>query len=549
MPLHDSALRVLRALPEAAIFVNPQGRVLAANRAALAVMMAAGDSTRPAGSFPVAPEGAPAFAQLLRQWSRSADPTPGSFTVASPSGPVVFNARGAVTVPATGQEPAVLFVRFWPRDEANPFVLLNQKITELHDEVARRVQVEDALRRSEAALQDRVAESEALHRVKDEFLAIASHELRTPLNAILGWSAVLRRLPPHERGDKGLDVIQRNAEAQAKLVDDILDVSRIITGKMRLETRVCDLTALVRDAVDVVRPSAVAKAIDLQVRCPTEPCQLVADPDRIAQVVWNLLSNAVKFSDRGGTVHVTLTKPGSQYALHVSDTGIGIEPDFLPFVFDRFKQADSSTTRRTGGLGLGLALVRHIVELHGGAVDARSDGPGTGALFTCTFPIRAVVDTASVELPAADAVAAPTETTPGPADTRSLHGVRVLVVDDEADARELLATMLTHAGGQVQVAASAAEATEVLARFTPHVLVSDVGMPGENGYSLLRRVRASGPPASRQVPALALTAYTRRDDRDQALAAGFTAHLGKPVLQDTLIATVASLAASATPPR
>lgn len=537
MPLHDSALRLLRALPDAAVLLDTQGALLAANRAARAII---DGQARADGRFPIAADGAAAFSELLRRWSRSSDPTPGLFDVDGPSGPVTFSARGSLAVPATDGERAVLFVRFWPRDDANPFLLLNQKVTELHDEVARRIQVEEALRRSEAALQARVAESEALHRAKDEFLAIASHELRTPLHAILGWAAVLRMPGTRAHHEKGLDVIQRNAAAQAKLVDDILDVSRIITGKMRLETRLCDLGALVDDAVDVVRPSAAAKALALQVVRPPEPCWLVADPDRIGQIIWNLLSNAVKFTEPDRTVHVSLTRQGSQYALEVRDQGIGIEAAFLPFVFDRFRQADSSTTRRAGGLGLGLALVRHIVELHGGTVHARSDGPGTGASFTLMFPIRAVAESAATTSPSVDVVS-PSSSAHG---VRSLHGVRVLVVDDEADARDLLAAALTNAGACVHAAASADQAFEALAGFVPHVLVSDIGMPGENGYSLLRRVRAEGPSISRTLPAVALTAYTRGEDRESALTAGFTAHLGKPVSPEALIATVAALAES-----
>ncbi len=547
MALHESAVRTLRALPDAAVFLNAEGVLLAANRAARNAMATAAGEVLPGGRFPVAPESAEAFAWLLRQWSRSTEPTPGAFVVAGPSGPVVFTARGAVAVPGADRESTVLFVRFWPRDDANPFLLLNQKITELNDEVARRIQVEEALRRSEAALQERVAESEALHRAKDEFLAIASHELRTPLHAILGWSAVLRSQPSLERSQKGLDVIQRNAAAQAKLVDDILDVSRIITGKMRLETRVCDLAALVGDAVDVVRPSAAAKALELRVVSPPEPCLLVADPDRISQIIWNLLSNAVKFTDRGGIVQVSLTKQDSHYVLEIRDNGMGIEPAFLPFVFDRFKQADSSTTRRTGGLGLGLALVRHIVELHGGSADARSDGPGTGASFTFTLPIQAVAHVMGPASPPVDAVASPPSAAAG--DTRSLRGVRVLVVDDEADARDLLTALLTHAGSEVHAASSASEAVEAVARFAPHVLVSDIGMPGENGYSLMKRLRASGPTEHRHMPALALTAYTRGEDRESALAAGFTAHLGKPVPPDALLSMVATLADISKQPR
>jgi signal transduction histidine kinase/CheY-like chemotaxis protein len=537
--LPETAVRVLHALPEAAIYITTHGDVLAANRLARAALGVAGRADeRPLKRLPV--EDAAALTDTLRQWGRSTTPTPGSFTAATPSGSEPFSARGSVIVARAGEQPAVLLVRFSPRRTSNPFVLLNRKVTELHDEVARRVQVEDALRRSEAALQERVTEAEALNRAKDEFLATVSHELRTPLNAILGWASLLRLRAPDDQTAKALEVIHRNAVSQARLIDDILDVSWIITGKMRLETRPCDLAALVEEAVEVVRPSAEARQITLTVDRPLDACRLVADPDRIRQVAWNLLSNAVKFTERQGAVHVRIAQDGSQFVLDVDDTGTGIDPAFLPFVFDRFKQADSSTTRRAGGLGLGLALVRHIVELHGGSVNAQSDGLGRGASFSVALPIRAVV-----EIPEPFGHEITPEAEPLPAELRELDGLRVLVVDDEPDARELLALLLTQAGGEVTTAASAAEALDALTRQRTDVLVSDIGMPGENGYALMRRVRSETPPGVREIPSVALTAYTRREDRLAALDAGFTAHIGKPVRPGDLIATVVTLA----PPR
>ncbi len=522
------------------MFTSARGQVLVANAAArLALGLAEERPT--ACDFAALFADSPAkLADTLRSWASSSAPTPGAFTLRA-EGTTTFNAKGCVIVPATVDTSAVLLVRFWRRAEANPFLLLNQKITELNDEVARRAQAEEALRRSETALRERADEAEALNRSKDEFLATVSHELRTPLNAILGWSTLLRRRAgSDEQLGKGLQVIQRNAESQAKIIDDILDVSRIITGKLILETLPTDLLAIIEDAIEVVRPSAAAKEITLVVPPPSEACVLIADSDRIRQTVWNLLSNAVKFTDRGGEVRVEVSREGSRFVLVVSDTGKGIEPAFLPFVFDRFKQADSSITRRAGGLGLGLAIVRHIVELHGGAVEAFSEGPGRGATFTVTLPIRAITTTAVTPEPKTRDQTASQHPAPS-----ALHGLRVLVVDDEPDARELLAAVLTQAGGEVDTAGSAAEALEQISQFRPHVLVSDVGMPDEDGYSLIRRLRKRDVQQGGAIPAVALTAYTRAEDRSTALAAGFTTHIGKPVNPDDLLATIAHLAALA----
>jgi PAS domain S-box-containing protein len=379
--------------------------------------------------------------------------------------------------------------------------------------------------------------AEEASRVKDEFLATVSHELRTPLNAILGWSSLLLQRAPDSSQLKGLEVIHRNARTQAKIIDDILDVSRIITGKLRLEPKPADLVQIVRDAMEVIRPSALAKRIHVELVTEGEACLLVADPERLQQVTWNLLSNAVKFTDPGGTIKVRLRHEGARLSLQVSDTGRGIAPEFLPFVFDRFKQADSSTTRRVGGLGLGLAIVRHIVELHGGQASAHSEGLGRGATFTVTLPVRAVVPPQASSESHAEFEARTPLVSAG-----SLRGVKVLVVDDEADARDLLQTVLTEAGANVETAGSAVDGLAKLLRFRPHVLVSDIGMPEMDGYQLIERVKALPEEQGGGVAAIALTAYTRQVDKSKALALGFAAHLGKPVNPNDLLAAVAALA-------
>jgi signal transduction histidine kinase len=323
----------------------------------------------------------------LRKWAASVEPTPGTLTLSLALEAVTFEAQGSTIFPRSGGVPEVLLVRL--RDREDPVVLLNQKLGELNAEVTRRIRTEAALRQSEAALRERAIEAEALNRAKDEFLSTVSHELRTPLNAILGWVDLLRRSATRAEVDKAAAVIHRNAKAQAKLIEDILDLSRIISGKFHIELDSCDLAALVAEGLAVVRPAAEAKRLELTTDLPESGCVLTADGPRLQQVLWNLLSNAVKFSEPGGHVHVELRRDGKAATLSVRDDGIGIEPAFLPFVFDRFKQADASSTRHVGGLGLGLSLVRHIVELHGGSVDAASPGRSRGANFNVTLPIRA----------------------------------------------------------------------------------------------------------------------------------------------------------------
>jgi signal transduction histidine kinase/ActR/RegA family two-component response regulator len=378
--------------------------------------------------------------------------------------------------------------------------------------------------------------SEQANRAKDEFLGVVSHELRTPLNAILGWSQLLRgdKVVNPTILTKGLAVIERNSRAQVKLIEDILDVSRIISGKLRLELRPLDLDGVLRAAVEVIRPAADAKSVTLRTG-GSSSALVLGDPDRLQQVLWNLLSNAVKFTPAGGHVDVVLERVGRNVRVIVTDSGKGIEPDFLPYVFERFRQADSSTTRRHGGLGLGLAIVRHVVELHGGSVRALSTGHDRGSTFVIKLPTHEGGREDGAREPS---VRVMRDTDPGA--MARLDGIRVLVVDDEPDAREVLGTILIAAGAEVEIASSAYEALEGLASFAPDVLVSDVGMPGDDGYALIRQVREGVSRFSR-VPALALTAYASPEDARRAVLAGFDTHLSKPVEPATLTAVVSRL--------
>jgi PAS domain S-box-containing protein len=374
-------------------------------------------------------------------------------------------------------------------------------------------------------------------RLKDEFLATLSHELRTPLNAIVGWSRLLMdgQLGP-EDSQRAVETINRNAAAQNQLIADMLDVSRIVSGKLRLDLRSVDPGAVIRAAVDTVLPAAQAKGIELQTVMDPGAGPITGDPDRLQQVVWNLLSNAIKFTPRNGHVLIRLEQPNSHIAITVEDNGPGVDQDFLPYVFDRFRQADASSTRRHGGLGLGLAIVRHLVELHGGTVHAESRTSGNGAVFSIKLPRRAV-----------SAAGSPLER--HPADDRgadpvaiSLAGVTVLAVDDQQDALDLVSAVLARRGAHVFTALSTADAFEVLTRERPDVVLADVEMPGEDGLMFIRRVRALPSEEGGSVPAAALTAYASSADRTHALLAGFDMHVPKPVQPVELAAVVARLA-------
>jgi signal transduction histidine kinase/ActR/RegA family two-component response regulator len=379
------------------------------------------------------------------------------------------------------------------------------------------------------------ADAERANRLKDDFLATLSHELRTPLNAILGYAQILRHGPagPDDVAE-AMEVIERNARAQTQLIEDLLDVSRITSGKLRLDVRTVDPASLIAAALEAVTTAAHAKGIRINQVLDPSAGPVSGDAARLQQVIWNLVTNAVKFTPRGGQVQVRLARVNSHVEITVSDTGQGIEPEFLPVIFERFRQADATTTRHQGGLGLGLAIVKHLVELHGGAVSANSPGKGRGAIFTVTLPIAVVSATGDDPDPARAADPA------SPRVDTILRGVRILVVDDDADARSLMNRVLAAAGANVATAADVPQALAALAKDKPDLLISDIGMPKQDGYDLIREVRHRGLTA-RDLPAIALTAFARSEDRRRALLAGFQVHVAKPVEPAELTATAASL--------
>ena len=381
------------------------------------------------------------------------------------------------------------------------------------------------------------AEAERANRLKDDFLATVSHELRTPLTAVLGWVQMLRsgQIATEERRERALETIERNARAQSQLIEDLLDVSRIMSGKLQLEVESVTVTSIVEAAIESARPAAAVK--EITVDAELDPAaQIVGDPGRIQQIVWNLLSNAVKFTPRSGSVKVTLRRSGGFVEAEVTDSGQGIAPEFLPYAFEPFRQAEGSSTRKHGGLGLGLSIVKYLVELHGGTIAASSEGIGRGATFTARFPVaHAMVDAASRVSPRGDFLATGDLDCPP-----EIAGLRVLIVDDEPDTRELLCAILERCGVHVDTAGSAAEAMRALESGHPDVLLSDIGMPDEDGYSLLRRIREL-PDALGRTPAIALTAYARSEDRTRALLAGFKAHVPKPIDPRELVAVLVSI--------
>jgi signal transduction histidine kinase/ActR/RegA family two-component response regulator len=374
-------------------------------------------------------------------------------------------------------------------------------------------------------------EAQEANRVKDEFLATLSHELRTPLNAIVGWSHVLQQGPPDDVVvQRAAEIIVRNAQAQVNLISDLLDVSRIVAGKLRLSPSVVDLALVVEAALDALRPASAARELTVATPRLDRDARVWGDADRLQQIAWNLLANAVKFTPRGGHVDVSLERQGEEHVLTVRDDGPGIEPGFLPYVFDRFRQADASTTRSHGGLGLGMAIVRHLVEAHGGQVMAHNRTDGRGAVFTVRLPATQRQDLS------------PAVVAQGPTPSDALREVRVLVVDDEEDSREIVSTVLAREGAQVLTASGAAEAWELVRSERPHVLVADIQMPGEDGYSLLRRLRALPADQGGLTPAAAVSAYAGHEHRQAALLAGFQVHLAKPVSPTEVVAAVATLA-------
>lgn len=382
-------------------------------------------------------------------------------------------------------------------------------------------------------------EAETASRLKDEFLATVSHELRTPLNAILGWTTMLRNGRVGEQDSaRALDTIERNARAQAQLIEDILDVSRTISGKLRLNVKPLQVISVIRAAIDSVRPAAVAKDIHLELLLDPSADHIQADEARLQQVVWNLLANAIKFTPKNGRVQVKLERVDGKAEITVSDTGEGIASEFLPYVFNRFQQADGTITRRHGGLGLGLAIARHLVEMHGGTIEATSEGVGKGANFTVRMPIGASPNNGTIAAESASKFPSSGERSKEAPD---LCGLRILAIDDESDARDMLRTLLEASGADVLTAASAKEGLDALAGWKPNVLICDIGMPEEDGYSLIRKVRALGPDRGGNTPAIALTGYVRIEERVRALEAGYQMFLPKPVETDELQLVIAAL--------
>ena len=403
--------------------------------------------------------------------------------------------------------------------EANKRLLLvGVQLQELSEEAEKRRLQAEAAR----------AEAEAASHAKDEFLAVLSHELRTPLNAVLGWTHMLRRGSLKAAAvDRALAVIERNAMLQMQLISDLLEVSQVISGKLRLDVQPVDLAPVLASSLDAVRPAAQAKDIVVESRVdPVLP--ILGDPSRVQQILWNLLSNAVKFTPQQGRVHVGLVQAGAAAQITVTDSGVGIEPALLPYVFDRFRQGDSSYARTFGGLGLGLAIVRQLVELHGGNVRAESAGKGLGSTFTVTLPsLTLALDSASSDQSVTAA--------------QSLEGLRVLVLENDPDSRDLFSAVLEESGAHVTAATSAGEALALLDTRSVDVIVADIGLPDEDGYAFIRKVRIREGGGPHHVPALALTAYARPEDRERALTSGYQMHVIKPVAPDQLIAAVATL--------
>jgi PAS domain S-box-containing protein len=419
------------------------------------------------------------------------------------------------------------------RDEAGRIVKWFGTCTDINEQKLAVIERDKLLRKENEAR--KIAEN--ANRLKDEFLATVSHELRTPLNAILGWSSIAQSPGTDTAAMKrALEIIVRSARSQHQIIEDILDVSRIITGKLILNIESVELIPVIYSALDSIRPALEAKKIRLKTDFDKKAEIISGDSNRLQQIVWNLLSNAAKFTQPEGEIAVLLKRSGNYAELSICDSGNGISPDFLPFVFERFTQADGSSTRRYGGLGLGLAIARHLVELHGGNIYAHSDGVGCGSVFTVNLPLAIMQSGIAEPLPPSrETKSRETSNIPKTA----LSGVKVLVVDDESDARELLKVILGQYGAEVITAESAEEALNNLSLSLPHVLVSDIGMPGSDGYELIRRVR-NYPPASR-LHAVALTAYAGKEDRERALSEGFNDYLSKPVEASELIEIVARL--------
>lgn len=450
--------------------------------------------------------------------------------------------RSVMTVPLMARGKIMGAISFIAAESGR---LYGPEDLELAEELSRRAALAvDNARLYQEARQAREAAEMANH-AKDEFLATLSHELRTPLTAMVGWAHLLRTAQlSEEETERALEAIERNTRTQTQLIEDLLDVSRIVTGKLNIESNPVELRQIIEAALETVQPGAAAKSILLQRRFDPGVRRVLGDARRLQQVVWNLLANAIKFTPPGGQVQVSLKDYRQYVQIQVSDTGEGIKPDFLPYVFNRFRQADSSSTRQHGGLGLGLSIVRHVVEMQGGEVAVASEGPGKGATFTVRIPALEVITASNDEgpsvgdrLPCVAALSADAEMEA----VESLSGVRILVVDDEADTREVLELMLGRCGAQVKTAPTVREALQEFGDWAPHVLLSDIGLPEEDGYALIRQVRDLLPEQGGSVRSIALTAFGHKEDRERALSAGFQVHVAKPAQPAELLNIIESL--------
>ncbi len=541
--MDDTLVQFLDVLPEPSLLVRGTGEIVNANSAVgeLTGLSPASLAGKPMADLVT--EGAVRLSEYLRLCSRSRQLLPGAFNWKRLNEPPIdVRCDGTVLIPASPDESALLFIRCRSKAEAiDQFVLLNQKIAALSHEIIERKKIQ--LQRDELFESEKAArlDAEKNSRMKDEFLATLSHELRTPLNAIMGWSQILKNDRDAESIDQGLAVIERNARAQTQLIEDLLDMSRIISGKIRLDVQLVDLATVVEAAIQTVQPAADAKAIRLQPTLDRMTNPVKGDPNRLQQIVWNLVSNAIKFTPKGGRVQVLLERVNSHVEISISDTGEGISPEFLPHVFDRFRQADESTTRRHGGLGLGLSIVKQLTELHGGSVRAKSPGEGQGSTFIIMLPVLVLHAEPESHRKAAPEHPAQRREDRDLCNAVSLKGVSVLVVDDEPDARDLVQRFLESCEATVIVAGSATEGLEAVMRHRPHAIISDIGMPGADGYEFIRRVRSLPKDEGARTPALALTAFARAEDRTRAMHAGFNLHLSKPIDGNELVAIVGSL--------
>lgn len=528
-----------RALPEPHLLVDSTGLILAGNTAASQLFERPAAALRGVSLSSLVQTPGGDVLGFLAAAAASGQFVPGRFDLAEGGGASSYPVAAGVVRPADGGKPAWVMVRIGTSDQGNPFLLLNRKIEELTAEIRRRMDLEEERTRLLNSEREARAQAEEASRLKDDFLATLSHELRTPLNAIVGWVSILREgVVGPDRHAVALETIDRAARAQAQLVEDLLDLSRIVGGQVRLNVQAVNVADVVARAVETVRPTADAKGVRIDAVLDPRSGPVSGDADRLQQVVWNLLTNAIKFSKQRGRVEVRVERANSHVDIIVADEGEGIPADFLPHVFDRFRQADSSRSRTHGGVGLGLSIVQQLVEAHAGLIHAESAGPGQGATFTVILPLQIYQPPPSV---ASERVHPLVPSSPSgedlpPAD--ALAGVDVLVVEDNADSRQVLTTILEGYGARVRAVPTAREARARIRDELPDLILADIELPGEDGLTFVRKLRAGTPDDGVSVPAIAVTAFARRVDRLRALDAGFQMHLAKPVEPAELVTTI-----------